>query len=239
MSRASRLFAGIRHGRHGISWVHAAVLIAVVGSAGHAAPAEIIDRILAVVDSSVVTQSDVMAAMRLGLEKPPRSGDAVAGVLDRLIDRRLMLAEVERYAPPDPTAAEVDRGVEAVRRRFPTAPALDEVLKETGLDERQLRQHIRDDLRVDAYLQQRFGSVVQPSEEQVLDYYRSHPEQFSAGGELRPYGEVHDEIRQTLATERRAGTIGEWLTNLRRRANVNVLYLSAPARQGAGTTIRR
>jgi len=88
-------------------------------------------------------------------------------------------------------------------------------------------------------LQQRFGSVVQPSEEQILDYYRSHREQFSAGGELRPYGEVHDDIRLTLATERRAGAIREWLTNLRRRANVNVLYRSAPSGQGAGTTIRR
>lgn len=200
--------------------------------------AEIIDRVMAVVDNSIVTQSDVAAAMRLGLQKVPRAGDPVAAVVDKLIERRLTLSEVDRYAPPEPAAADIDVRVEQVRRTFASAAALQAVLKETGLDEAQLRRYLRDDLRIDAYLQQRFGSAVQPSEEQILDYYRAHPEEFSANGVLRLYNNAHEDARQALVAERRAGLIREWLTNLRRRANVNVLYV-ADARQGVGTTIRR
>ena len=187
--------------------------------------AEIIDRILAVVETSIVTQSDVMAAMRLGLQKAPTAGDPVAAVLDKLIERRLTLTEVDRYAPPEPAQAEIDLRIQQIRLSFPSTDAFAAVLKQTGLDETQLRRYVRDDLRIDAYVRQRFGSAVQPSEEQILDYYRAHPELFSRNGVLRPFDDVHEEVRVAVVAERRAAAIREWLTTLRRRANVNVLYV--------------
>ena len=201
-------------------------VVALLIAAGMHLPvrAEIIDRVLAVVDNSIVTQSDVLAALRLGLEKPAPGGDPVAAVLDHLVERRLTLIEVDRYAPPEPSAAEIDLRVQHVKLSFPSAAAMDAVLRETGLDEPQLRRRLRDDLRIQSYLQQRFGSVVQPSEEQVLDYYRAHPDQFSRNGVLRPFDETHDEVRQAVVAERRAALIRDWVTGLRRRANVNVLY---------------
>jgi hypothetical protein len=186
---------------------------------------EIIDRILAVVENSIVTQSDLVAAERLGLEKAPRgAADPVAGVLDKLIERRLMLIEVDRYAPPEPPPANIELRFEQVRLSFPSTAAFQAVLKDTGLDEAQLRRRLRDDLRIDAYLQQRFGMVVQPTEQQILEYYQAHPAEFTTNGALRPYNDVHEDVRQALATERRSRAIRDWLANLRRRANVNVLY---------------
>ena len=64
--------------------------------------AEIIDRMLAVVDGQIVTLSDVRAALRFGLVPADVTTDPIAAALQRLIDRRLMLHEVERYAPPEP-----------------------------------------------------------------------------------------------------------------------------------------
>jgi hypothetical protein len=188
------------------------------------AHAEIIDRILAVVENSIVTQSDLVAASRLGLEKAPQDADPVAAILDKLIERRLMLIEVDRYAPPEPSPANIDLRLEQVRLSFPSAAAFQAVLKETGLDEAQLRRRLRDDLRIDAYQQQRFGTVVQPSEDQILEYYRAHPDEFTKDGVLRAFNDVHEDVRQALATERRSRAIREWSANLRRRANVNVLY---------------
>ncbi|HEX6974863.1 MAG TPA: hypothetical protein VF147_10705 [Vicinamibacterales bacterium] len=186
---------------------------------------EIIDRILAVVGNSIITQSDLVAAERLGLEKAPRGAeDPTAASLERLIERRLMLIEVDRYAPPEPPPANVDLRLEQVRLSFPSLAAFEAVLKETGLDEIQLRRRLRDDLRIDAYLQQRFGTVVQPTEEQILEYYQAHPAEFTTNGVLRSFNEVHEDVRQALATERRSRAIRDWLGNLRRRANVNVLY---------------
>jgi hypothetical protein len=41
---------------------------------------------------------------------------------------------------------------------------------------------------------------------------------------LQPFGEVRDQLRRRVATERSASLINEWLATLRRRADVQVLY---------------
>ena len=85
--------------------------------------AETIDRVVSVVGGHVIMLSDVSAARELGLESPDPGPDPVRAMLSRLIDRQLMLAEVDRYAPPEPAAEAVDRGLAAVRGvRSPARP---------------------------------------------------------------------------------------------------------------------
>jgi len=184
------------------------------------ARAEVIDRILAVVDGALITQSDAAAVIRLGLVAGP--ADPLAAVVDRLIERRLLLREVDRYAPPDPQEADVDRAVIEIRDRTGTPAQFEAILLQTGFSLDQLRRHVRDDLRIEAYLQQRFGTV-QPSEEEIQLYYREHAAQFTQDGVVRPLGEARDVVKAALVAERRAETIRGWLADLRRRANVNVV----------------
>jgi hypothetical protein len=188
--------------------------------AGAGLRAEVIDRILAVVDGALVTQSDVAIAVRLGLVPAASAPDPVSGVLDVLIERRLMLAEVDRYAPPAPPEADVDRHVADIRAR--AGAQFDAILLQGGISVEQLRRQVRDDLRIDAYLQQRFGAM-QPSEEEILQYYRDHPAVFSQNGAVRPFTDAHDVAKAALVAERRGGTIRDWIAGLRKRANVNVL----------------
>ena len=187
---------------------------------GAGARAQIIDRILAVVDGAIVTQSDVAVAVRFGLVPAAAAPDPLAAALDALIERRLMLAEVDRYAPPDPPEADVDRQVADVRAR--AGAQFDEILLQGGISLEQLRREVRDDLRIDGYLQQRFGAM-QPSEEEILQYYRDHPAVFSQNGAVRPFTDAHDVAKAALVAERRGGTIRDWIAGLRKRANVNVL----------------
>ena len=121
---------------------------------------EVIDRILAVVGGQPVTLSDVTAARRFGLiELPPGTADPVSHTLERLIDRTLMLAEVDRFQPPEPDPSEMTVRVDALERRAGSVAAFDKVLAETGTTREQLRRHIRDDLRMATYLNQRFGTT--------------------------------------------------------------------------------
>ena len=149
------------------------------------ARAEIIDRVLAVVSGVVITQSDVTAAIDLGLASPGQTDDPVATVLSQLIDRQLMLAEVERYVPPEPAPEALDRAVAAVRARFVSEQAFGAALARSGLDAPRLRQLLRDRLRIDSYLDQRFN----------------------------------------VAPDRRSALVGEWVSGLRRRADINYLYV--------------
>ena len=133
-------------------------LIAAVLAAG-VIRAETIDRVLAVVAGQLITLSDVTAARDLGLESADGAADPVRVILTRLIDRELILAEVDRYAPPEPTAEAVDGEVERVRARFPSPDAFNAALERSGMDEKHLRETVRQNLRMAAYLDQRFASA--------------------------------------------------------------------------------
>jgi hypothetical protein len=130
----------------------------VLCSAAGVAHAEIIDRILAVVGGQPVTLSDVTAARQFRLiETPAGSGDPVEYTLERLIDRTLMLDEVDRFQPPEPDPIEITIRVDALERASGSAAAFEKALAMTGTTREQLRRHIRDDLRIATYLNQRFG----------------------------------------------------------------------------------
>ena len=138
----------------------ALVVCAVVAGAA-VVRAETIDRVLAVVAGQLITLSDVTAATDLGLQWPDGAADPVRAVLSKLIDRELVLAEVDRYAPAEPTAETVDREVQRVRQRFPSQAAFDAALARSGIDEKHLRETLRQDLRMRAYLDQRFSSAAE------------------------------------------------------------------------------
>lgn len=204
------------------------VLLALLGSTIATAPplrAEVIDRILATVGGALILQSDAVAAARLGLVELPRQGDPLQWTLDRMIERRLMLIEVDRYAPPEPDRALVDERLQQIDQRIGSGERLDAILRETGLSVDQLRLYVRDNLRIEAYVEQRFGAAFRPSEDDLVAYYRSHEAEFTREGRLRPFAEVRDEARASLVAERRAAAVRDWMAGLRRRTEVNVLYL--------------
>lgn len=187
--------------------------------------AEVIDRILATVGGSLILQTDAVAAVRLGFVQPPAQADALQWTMDRLIERRLMLIEVDRYGPPEPELSQVDARVREIDERIGSGTRLEAILRETGMTVDQLRLWVRDDLRIEAYVQQRFGATFQPSEDDVVAYYRAHPAEFTRGGRLLTFAEARDAARAAVLAELRAAAVRDWVSGLRRRTEVNVLYL--------------
>lgn len=133
------------------------------------ARAEIIDRVMAVVAGQPITLSDVNAAAQLQLVTPePNEPDPVAAVLDRLVQRTLIVGEVDRYEPPEPAPEEIDRRYASITQRAGGDAALQHVFAVTGMSADQLRRWIRDDLRIATYFNQRFGTT-DPSRVQMID----------------------------------------------------------------------
>lgn len=120
---------------------------------------EILDRVLAVVSGRLVMLSDVIAARDLRLVTVDAGADPIRDVLTKLVDRELVLVEVDRYAPPEPGAEAVDAEVRRVRARFASDAELDAALGRSGLDLQHLRETLRQDLRIKAYLDQRFAGA--------------------------------------------------------------------------------
>ena len=149
--------------------------------------AGVIDRIMAVVGGRPIILSDVNAAIQFRLVEPPAgTPDPLGYALERLVERTLILAEVERFQPPEPDPIEITVRVDDLQQRAGSAEAFDRALSVTGMTREQLRRHIRDDLRITTYLNQRFGASNAPGD--------------------------------------RAAAVATWVAELRRRADVTVLY---------------
>jgi hypothetical protein len=179
---------------------------------------QLLDRVVARVAGYAITLSDVNAAVALGVVDVRPVPTQEADAIQRLIDRQLMLAEVARFAPPEPDIAAVDGEIAAMKGR--AGARLPAVMQDTGLDDARIRDIARDTLRIQAYLNQRFGTTVQVSDEEVAEYYRAHQTEFTRNGAAIPFVQAEPLARQRAALVRRADTIAQWMSDLRARVEV-------------------
>jgi hypothetical protein len=182
---------------------------------------ELIERTLAIVGGQVITLADTRAATSLGLIEIGKSVDPVDSAASLLIERELILREVQRYAPPEPADSAIDARVETVRQRFPDAAALTRVLESTGFNDARLRAWVRDDLRIQAYLAQRFAAAGVPTEQEISLAYTARRAEFEKAGIT--FEQATPQLREQLSAARRKELIADWVADLRRRTDVVLL----------------
>jgi hypothetical protein len=185
--------------------------------------AQIIDRVLATVGNQAITLSDARAAIALGLVRGGPSQDSIGTALPDLIVRELILADVNRYAAPPPDPLAVDRRLSEVRARFPSDAAFQETLAANAMTGVRLRDVVGDDLRIEAYLDQRFSAPAQPTDDEVARYYETHRAEFVREGRQLVLDEARDLARARTVAERRRALVADWVDRLRRRTDVNVV----------------
>jgi hypothetical protein len=181
---------------------------------------QLLDRVVARVEEYAITLTDVQAALGLGAIQVPPGADPIETGTQQMIDRQLLLAEVLRFPPPEPSAAAVDR--EETQLKMRAGARLGALMQSTGLTEERIREIARDNLRILDYLDQRFGTTVQVSDEEVARYYREHEPEFTRGGSLMPFDEAEPVARQRAGSDRRRVTIDQWLRDLRSRADIAI-----------------
>ncbi len=185
---------------------------------------ELLDRVLARVEGEPITLSDARAAIGLGLFESTPGVDPILLAMQQLIERRLVLAEVARFAPPEPDPVMLEGQVNALKARAGSPAQLAELEATTGVDETQIREIARDNLRIQAYLNGRFGATAQPTDDEVGQYYRTHLDEFRRDGQAIPFAEAEPVARQRAAAARRQAVIFQWMRELRQRAAVVEMY---------------
>jgi hypothetical protein len=178
---------------------------------------QLLDRVVARVGGVVITQSDVEAAVGLGVVRP-QGGDRLADGTRQLIDRRLLLTEVARFPPAEPADVAVDRLVTEMKAH--AGSGFEALRQRTGVDDQRIRQMARDTLRIQAYVDQRFGTTAQVSQQEARDYYDAHRQEFTRSGALQPFEQVEAEARQAASEERRRRLVEQWVGDLRIRGDV-------------------
>jgi hypothetical protein len=126
--------------------------------------------------------------------------------------------EVQRFPPPEPPKPAIDAEVAAITAKV--GAALTPLMQSTGLDAVGLREIARENLRIRGYLDQRFGTTVQVSDEEVDQYYRTHRDEFLRDGELIPFAEAEPIARVRASAARRQASINQWMADIRTRSDV-------------------
>jgi hypothetical protein len=183
---------------------------------------QLLDRVVARVEGQAITLSDAKAAVGLGIVEPRAGEDPIEGAIRGLIERALVLAEVARFSPPEPDLSSLNGQIALLKAN--AGDDLHALMRATGLDDQRIREIARDSLRIRAYINQRFGSTMPVSDEDVAQYYRSNPDEFQRDGRLIPFPEAEPRARQRVAAERREAIITQWLRDLRARAEVVELF---------------
>lgn len=211
-------------GLGGARWRAVAAALALAASAAPLGAAQLLDRVIAVVSGTVITLSDANAALAFGFVEAAPPADPVEAAMRWLVDRQLVLDDASRGGGGTAAQAEVDREMTAIRKRFPSASAFEESLARLGFDDGGAQAFVRGTLEAREYVARRFAAVIQPSDEDIRDYYARHLERFMRDGRQLDLVEATDAVRAVLLHERREQATSTWMDRLRRRAAIVEVY---------------
>ena len=196
---------------------------------------ELVDRLVAVVDDDPIFLSDLRRArlltgmgdraVQVGEAGPAQQSQAAESdreLLDRLIDRRLRLHEVERFGDSAISSARVEESLKAVEANLGGADQLDQRLAASELDRDSLRELLRRQLRVLVHVEERIGARIFVDQDEVRAYYDTtlKDEMDRQGSPLPPFEEVEEGIRALLHERALNREIEIWTDELRREAKV-------------------
>ena len=116
-----------------------------------------IDRTLWSYNGAIITTSDVWQARQLRLV--PADATTDDQVLRALQNRQLMLLEIRRVPPPAPGAADIAAHRREWESSFGAGADMRTLLTKAGMSEKACDGWLTDDLRIRAYLRERFGML--------------------------------------------------------------------------------
>jgi len=206
--------------------------------AAFAARAEIVDRVVAVAGSRVITWSDLEAEARyqafLANEAPPGPDELArpeirGPILARLIDQRLLEQDrdVLPFIPPD--ESETDHKLDGLREKFPSPEAYRRAMERARLTEAELLARVERETNVMTFVERRLRPQVRLDALETTLYYHEtfEPELRRQGQtEIPELNEVREKIEEILAEQQMNTRLEQWLVDLRARMGVRILEIA-------------
>ncbi len=196
---------------------------------------DVVDRLVAIVNSDIVLESDIEEEERFSKLYPYRTtgGDTARDqALTRLIDRDLILQQI-RQPQPEVGDAEVAKEESDLRKDLPACVRADcasdagwkAFLESAGFTEDELRARLRLRSEVLRFIEQRFRSGIRISDKQIEDFY--------TGTMLPQYQKEHvtapslatlsPRIEEVLLQQKVSALLDQWLKSLRESGSVRIL----------------
>jgi len=176
--------------------------------------AVLVDRIAGTIDGEVITYSDVRIERVLGL-----SEGSDREILQRLIDRRLLLREAERFK-----ITEGDEDIQKIQKRLGDIKArmgedqLLEILREYNLTEANILKMLKEDVLAEKFINFRVNFFLVISNDAIKAYYSEHQDEFGS----RTLEEVHTEIKERLFQIESKRRLEEYIEQLTKKVKISV-----------------
>ena len=174
--------------------------------------AEVVDRIVAVVEGHIITLSDLREEReiraRLG-EKPIDDDKTLA---NELVDHYLIERQIVDFPGVDVTDDEIDVDLQTSIAR-------------QGRPSQSIRDAVRKRIRIEKFFVQKFRQFIRPTDEAIRKYYDDFfvPAARNRGLDpVPPLTEVVDAVRQNVVQESLDHEVDVWLKAIRRRSTIEV-----------------
>ena len=158
------------------------------------ASAEVVERIVAVVNDEIVTEQDLLIVMApvaaqyralyAGAELDERLKEMRIDFLQNVIEDKLILSEAKRKQV-GVKDEEVDQTMTDIRNKFPSREAFLQSLEEQGLTEKKIWNRFRDQLMTQRLVAYEVKSRISVSPGDVNEYYKTHSDEFIEGDKVR------------------------------------------------------
>jgi hypothetical protein len=192
--------------------------------AGRALPVvgqEVVDRIVARVETDIILLSDVRVLEEYQ-ELVNGKSESESAIVDRLIDQWIVRSEAELSRFPQPRTEEIDREVSRVAKSFASVEEYEARKKQSGLNDSEVRKIVTAQLYLDTYLDSRFRPSAQIDEKAIEDFYQNAvvPRAKARGQEPPSLDASRDTIQDVLVQSDIDEQAARWLKESRDRLHV-------------------
>jgi hypothetical protein len=178
--------------------------------------AEVLDRMMAVVEGHIVTLSDLRQERQIRSQLGEKTVDDDTVLTKQLVDSYLVERQIGDYPNIDVTEAEVDAVL-----RDSTAP--------TTLASETLRDAVRRRIRVQKFFDIKFRQLIRPTDDEIRKYYDDVFVPRAKEQKLQSIPPITDPqmvtaIRENVVQEKMDHELDVWLEAIRRRSSVEVFH---------------
>jgi hypothetical protein len=185
---------------------------------------EVIDRIVARVETDIILLSDVHQLSRYQsfLDGKPQSD---ADILNRLIDQWIVRSEAGVARFPQPSDDDINRSIERLKRSFSSPEEFQARQKQSGITDEEIRRFVRAQLYLSNYLDSRFRPSIQIDEKAIEDFYRNRVVPRAESRKQTPptIENARDFIQEALVQRAINEQADRWLKESRARVRIELL----------------
>ncbi|HWY07892.1 MAG TPA: hypothetical protein VNY24_13605 [Candidatus Acidoferrales bacterium] len=190
---------------------------------------EVVDRIVARVETDIILLSDVRQLNRYQVFLDGKA-QSDADILNRLIDQWIVRSEASVARYPQPSDDDVNRSIERLKRSFSSPEEFQERQKNSGITDEEIRLFVRAQLYLSNYLDSRFRPAIQIDEKAIEDFYKSRvvPRAESRGQTPPTLENARDFVQEALVQQAINEQADRWLKESRTRVRVELMLDGKP-----------